>query len=122
MIELRPEQLNAMGGCVPCQGGASSKASRSSAASPTAGSSAGPTAGSPAGPSVVTVDPTKADWIGISMACSGRPVAGAAWEVKLPNGEVVAGRLDGNGKTRLEGLDPGQCTVTFPELDRRGFA
>jgi hypothetical protein len=68
------------------------------------------------------VDPTKSAWIGISLAVSGQPVPGAAWEVKLPNGETVEGRLDGNGKTRLEGLDPGQCTVTFPELDRRGFA
>jgi|RhiMethySRZTD1v2_1073278.scaffolds.fasta_scaffold18282_8 hypothetical protein len=114
MIELRPEQLNAMGGCVPCQGGATSMSSSSPADSPTAGR--------PAGPSVVTVDPTKSAWVGISLTCSGRPVPGAAWEVKLPNGEAVEGRLDGNGKTRLEGLDPGQCTVTFPELDRRGFA
>ena len=119
MIELRPDQLNAMGGCVPCQVGTSSKASP--ADSSTAGRDS-PTAGGPAGPSVVTVDPTKSAWIGIGLTRSGRPVPGAAWEVRLPNGETVEGRLDGNGKSRLEGLDPGQCTVTFPELDRRGFA
>ena len=111
MIDARPEQLTAMGGCTPCQSGPPPKAAPPDT----------PGANSATGPSVVTVDPKKADRIGIQLTSSGQPVPGAAWEVTLPNGRVLEGRLDANGKTRLEGLDPGQCKVKFPELDRRGF-
>jgi hypothetical protein len=112
MIEPRAEQMNAMGGCAPCQ--------NKPPASPPPPDTPG--ASTAVGPSVVTVDPKKKEWLGIELkGGSGKPVPGAAWHVTLPNGDPVEGRLDANGKTRLEGLDPGQCTVKFPELDRRGF-
>jgi hypothetical protein len=72
---------------------------------------------------VVTVDSTKQGFIGITLVDTDqRPVPGAAYELELPNGEKISGLLDGNGKVRVEGIDPGNCTVTFPEIDRRDFA
>lgn len=112
MITPRAEQMAGMGGCAPCQ----------SAPPVTPPPPDTPGASAAVGPSVVTVDPTKQGWIAIELkAGPGTPVPGAAWEVTPPSGQPVSGRLDANGKTRLEGLDPGQCTVKFPELDRRGF-
>ena len=48
---------------------------------------------------------------------------GEKYEIKLPDGETVdSGTLDGNGRARVEGIDPGQCEVTFPELDGDSWA
>ncbi len=46
----------------------------------------------------------------------GKPVAGAAYEVKLPDGRVVKGALDSSGHARLTGLPRGNYNVTFPKL------
>ena len=71
---------------------------------------------------MVVIDPNKTAWLGIELIDrKKRPVPGAAWDVLLPNGQTVSGILDRNGKTRLEGIDPGECTVTFPALDQREF-
>ena len=138
MIDLRGDQVGAIGGSARCKeaasdgaGAARAAAGGSGAPSSTAGVGAAGAAGGPGadapgagpvGPSVVSLDPSKPDWIGIALGdASGAPVPGAAWEVTLPDGEVVEGRLDASGRTRLEGVDPGECTVRFPELDRRGF-
>ena len=49
----------------------------------------------------------------------GQPVPGEQYEVTLPDGQTVAsGTLDENGAARIEGIDPGQASVTFPNLDK----
>jgi hypothetical protein len=49
----------------------------------------------------------------------GRPVAGESYKVTLPDGQTVAeGTLDQNGFARIDGVDPGQCQVTFPNMDK----
>jgi hypothetical protein len=67
-------------------------------------------------------DPDKT-WIEIELADEeGNPVPGERYEIVGPDGETVArGTLDANGYARVEGLDPGQCTVTFPELDEEAW-
>jgi hypothetical protein len=71
---------------------------------------------------VIVMDPTKAGFIGIELVdTEKRPVPNQAFVVTLPDGRPVRGTLDQNGKARIEGIDPGQCTVTFPNLDRRDF-
>ena len=50
---------------------------------------------------------------------AGAPVAYEAYRVLTPSGETVDGSLDEDGLARLEGLDPGQCQVTFPDIDGR---
>jgi type VI secretion system secreted protein VgrG len=59
-------------------------------------------------------------WIEIELVDEeGNPVPGERYEVTLPDGEQVAsGTLDQNGFARIEGVDPGQCQVSFPSLDK----
>jgi hypothetical protein len=39
------------------------------------------------------------------------------YEVKLSDGAVASGTLDEKGLARIEGIPPGNCEVTFPDLD-----
>jgi hypothetical protein len=34
----------------------------------------------------------------------------------------ISGTLDENGFARVEGIDPGQCKVTFPDLDKDAWS
>lgn len=61
-------------------------------------------------------------WITIRLVDDDeRPVAGARYRVKLPDGEVREGTLDANGIAHVEGIDPGECEVGFPEYDREAW-
>lgn len=61
----------------------------------------------------------KKSWIEIKLLDEdNEPVAGERYEVSLPDGETVAeGTLDENGYARVEGFEPGQCKISFPDLD-----
>ena len=65
----------------------------------------------------------KPNWIAIKLEDKeGNPVAGAAYRIALPDGKTVAeGTLDDKGHARVDGIDPGSCKVTFPNLDRRSW-
>jgi hypothetical protein len=109
-MKLREEHVNAVGGCAPCQFEPVAKAS-----------------GPPAGASVKKLGDHEDSWVGIELAESAgkgkekRPVAGEVYEVILPDGSPVSGTLDARGKVLLVGFEPGdrQCTIKFPNLDRR---
>jgi type VI secretion system secreted protein VgrG len=62
----------------------------------------------------------KTHWIEIELVDeNGKPVPGEEYKVTLPDGSTVAsGTLDAKGKARVEGIDPGSCKVTFPNLDK----
>jgi type VI secretion system secreted protein VgrG len=48
-----------------------------------------------------------------------KPIAGEAYRLILADGTTVAqGTLDDKGCARIEGIDPGTCKVTFPNLDQ----
>lgn len=48
-----------------------------------------------------------------------RPIPGAVYEVKDPDGRTHRGRLDADGRARITSIrSPGDCEVTFPELDQ----
>jgi hypothetical protein len=47
----------------------------------------------------------------------GRPIGNKLFRVTLPNGTVYEGTLNGGGFARVDGIDPGNCRVTFPELN-----
>lgn len=65
----------------------------------------------------MVVDPDKKAWIVIELADStGAPRAGEAFTLRPPGGDPVDGTLDAAGKVRIEGLDPGTCTISFPDL------
>jgi hypothetical protein len=100
-MQLTQGQIDALGGCGECQFGPP------------------PPAEAPAegGSSVVVVDPTKAAWIVIELVEStGRARAGEPFSVTPPGGTPIEGSLDAKGKVRIEGLDPGQCSILFPAL------
>jgi len=104
-------------------GGSSSRASGGygGGASGGGGSSGGGGAYQP--PSGTTHNPNdpetekKAHWVGIVLKDrTGRPLAGRDYKVVLPNGDVVTGTLDDQGKAKVEHTDPGECQVSFPGL------
>ncbi|MGZ6141944.1 MAG: contractile injection system protein, VgrG/Pvc8 family [Myxococcales bacterium] len=45
---------------------------------------------------------------------AGNPVAGQQYQVQTADGRTLSGRLDAEGKARLEGLKPGNNQVSFP--------
>jgi len=65
-------------------------------------------------------DPEKKSWIEIEMVDEeDQPVSGERYEITLPDGETVAsGTLDDKGFARVDGIDPGTCQITFPDLDK----
>jgi hypothetical protein len=49
------------------------------------------------------------------------PIPDAKYELMLPGGKVVAGTLDDQGTVVLEGIPPGVCRVSFPDLDKEAW-
>ncbi len=50
-----------------------------------------------------------------------QPVAGESYEITLPDGSVTTGTLDEKGFARVDGIDPGDCQITFPNLDKEAW-
>ena len=70
-------------------------------------------------PNDVTDDETKTSWIEFEMIDEAdQPVPSLAYEVKLPDGSVTTGTLDGNGFARIDGCEPGTCEISFPGIDK----
>lgn len=61
-------------------------------------------------------------WIEIELIDEDdNPVPGERYEIEVPDGRVVRGTLNQKGFARVEGLEPGNCKITFPELDREAW-
>jgi hypothetical protein len=59
-------------------------------------------------------------WIEIRLVDQdGKPVSHQSYELKLPDGSMRKGTLDEDGRARYDGIDPGNCTVCFPDIDGR---
>jgi len=57
-------------------------------------------------------------WIEIELVDeSGRPVPDERFAMELTDGSRKEGRLDGSGRARVDGIDPGTCEVWFPDRD-----
>jgi type VI secretion system secreted protein VgrG len=64
-------------------------------------------------------NPAKKSWIEIVMVDEdNNPVTGEAYSITLPDASVAFGTLDDKGFARVEGIDPGTCQITFPDLDQ----
>jgi hypothetical protein len=62
-------------------------------------------------------------WIEITLVDGkGNPVPGEPYEVEMPDTSVLSGSLDEKGFARIDGIDPGTCKVTFPEMDGRSWS
>ena len=82
------------------------------------GNTAQPCSGSNNPPPSV-VSPDKTHWIEIALVDKeGTPVAGQAYQVTVPGGAVIGGSLNDKGRARIDGIDAGNCKVTFPTLDK----
>jgi len=63
--------------------------------------------------------PENTAWIEVELVDEdGEPVPGERYRITLPDDTVAEGSLDEKGKARVEGFKPGNCKVTFPELDK----
>ena len=48
-----------------------------------------------------------------------QPVAGEPYEITLPDGSTLAsGTTDEKGRARVDNIDPGQCQIRFPRIDK----
>lgn len=59
-------------------------------------------------------------WIEVQLFSDGppcEPIPRARYEIELPNGQIVTGRLDDQGMVRLDDIAPGECQVRFPDYD-----
>lgn len=61
-------------------------------------------------------------WIEIELVDEeDTPVPCEEYELELPDGFVMSGYLNSKGTARVDGIDPGQCKVTFPKLDKSAW-
>jgi hypothetical protein len=57
-------------------------------------------------------------WIAFQLVDDeGKPVPNTVYKVTLTDGSVVTGTLNEQGLVRFDEIDPGQCQITFPEID-----
>jgi type VI secretion system secreted protein VgrG len=64
-------------------------------------------------------DEEKTSWVEIELVGEDEsPIPGERYRVELPDGTVAEGTLDENGCARVDGIDPGNCNITFPNLDQ----
>lgn len=61
---------------------------------------------------------TTKTWVEVCLVdMEGNPVGGKHYLIKTPSGAVEEGNLDGSGRVRINNIDPGTCTICFPDLD-----
>jgi type VI secretion system secreted protein VgrG len=66
---------------------------------------------------------SKQVWVEIELLDqqNGKPVPNEPYRIELPDGTVSEGSTDDNGLARVDGIDPGNCKITFPSLDQRSW-
>jgi hypothetical protein len=61
---------------------------------------------------------TRKTFVEIQLADdAGAPLVGERYEILFPSGKKVEGELDSQGLARVEKVNKGDCTITFPDLD-----
>jgi hypothetical protein len=69
-------------------------------------------------PNQITPGPAGKTWIAIALVDEhGKPVPREPYRIELPDGSVLEGRLDAKGRARQQGIDPGTCKISFPQLE-----
>jgi len=65
----------------------------------------------------------KPSWIEIELVDKkNKPVPGEPYRVILPDGRTAAeGTLDDKGFARVDGIEPGTCRITFPNLEKQAW-
>jgi hypothetical protein len=61
----------------------------------------------------------KKDWIEILLVdMEGKPVPGVRYRITTPDGVVNEGTLNEHGQAGYYQIEPGNCKITFPDLDK----
>lgn len=61
----------------------------------------------------------KKAWIEIILVDEeGKPMPGVRYRITPPGGNPVEGRLNEHGQAGLYQIEPGNCKITFPDLDK----
>lgn len=61
----------------------------------------------------------KKAWVEILLVdLDGKPVPNVRYRVTLPDGTIQEGRLNEHGQAGYYKIEPGECKVTFPDLDK----
>jgi uncharacterized Zn-binding protein involved in type VI secretion len=61
-------------------------------------------------------------WVEIELVDQdGKAVPNEPYSIQLPDGTVSEGSTDSDGLARVDGIDPGNCQITFPSLDQRSW-
>jgi hypothetical protein len=64
----------------------------------------------------------KLTWVAFKLRdMAGQPVPGMKYRVKLPGGAVEEGELDAYGEVEFDGIYPGTCRISFPDLDEEAW-
>ncbi len=101
-------------GSAPLTGGSSAAQVAAAASAAAAAKAAG------AGANRVTDDSKKKTWVEVELLdFNCRPIKGAKVEITLPDGSTTKGVLSGEGTFKVNGIDAGTCSVTFPDIDGR---
>jgi len=59
-------------------------------------------------------------WIGVELRdADENPVPNERYLIRLPDASRMGGRLDSAGRARVDGIVPGSCQVSFPDIDAR---
>jgi hypothetical protein len=81
------------------------------------GGTVAPPATTPEESRVLRVRPART-WVSIELLDdAGDPVRDIAFELELPDGSKRSGRLDERGRARFDGIKPGECKLSFPDID-----
>jgi hypothetical protein len=66
----------------------------------------------------VTLLETCLTWIEIELQKEdGSPAANERYWMEFPDGSIREGVLDSNGVARIEGVNPGECKISFVEVN-----
>jgi hypothetical protein len=64
----------------------------------------------------------KKTWVEILLVdMEGKPVPSVRYRITTPDGEVREGRLNEHGQAGYYQIDPGNCKITFPDLDKEAW-
>jgi hypothetical protein len=64
----------------------------------------------------------KKAWIEIILVDNeGKPMPGVRYRITPPGGAPVEGRLNEFGQAGLYQIEPGNCKITFPDLDKEAW-
>jgi len=73
-------------------------------------------------PDTVASCPNQLSWIEIRlMDMEGNAVPGERYKVTDPNQGKHEGKLDQNGRARIDGIPAGSCQIAFPDRDKEAW-